>query len=80
MLRVLKMMHNAARDKGNMVSIYRHSDINDCLAQFDMDRANRHKQHTQIDEDEVHQWKPTLFTVFKPTQELLDAAGRVLRT
>lgn len=79
MLRVLKMMHNAARDKGNMVSIYRHAKIEDCIAQFDRDFADRHKQHQEVDEESGMPLKPWLNTVFTPTQEILDAADEVYR-
>lgn len=50
MSRILKMMHNVARDNGTMVSIYQHKKIEDCIAQFDRDFADRKKQHTVIED------------------------------
>ena len=79
MARVLKMMHNAAQDKGNMVSIYRHAKIEDCIAQFDVDRANRNKQHQEIDEDTMKSVKPWLVTVFNPTQEICSVANPIIK-
>lgn len=48
--RVIKMFHNKAFDDGSMVSIYKHKNIEDCITQFDRDFANRHNQHTAIED------------------------------
>jgi hypothetical protein len=46
----------------------------DYINKWENDRAERHNHHTDIDEDDGEQWKPTLVTVFKPTPEITAAA------